>query len=406
MFFKLAWRNTFKNKKRTIIAGTAIGLGIAFMMFYDGMMEGMTDNMYSAATELFTGHAQIHNAKFRESYDAEYTVENYRDVVSRLESDPVVKDFTERTMTYGMITSSSNVNSVTVVGIVPETERNVSKIDDAITEGSFFEGKDKRPIVIGAKLAELLDVKLGDRIVVTCTDAHTGDLAQEMFRISGIYDIGDRTFNSMFAFIPIEKAQSMLGIGDNIHEIAIEFDNYSYALNDSIPFWNEFSQGQNKAISWTVIMSSLMSAMSMADLGLAVVGGILFVLIALLVWNTLFMSLYERIYEFGVLKALGTRPFNLAKLMMFEAISLGFVSMIIGIIIGILLFVLTNITGLNFGGTEFAGVTIREPVYPVMHLYQFIIYPLLVLLGTIIISIYPAVYTARLNASEALRRGF
>ena len=135
MFFKLAWRNTFKNKKRTIIAGTAIGLGIAFLMFYDGLIEGMTDNMYSAATELFTGHAQIHNAKFRESYDAKYTIENYHDVVSKLEKYPAVKDFTERTMSYGMITSSSNVNSVTVVGVVPETERKVSKIDDAIIEG-------------------------------------------------------------------------------------------------------------------------------------------------------------------------------------------------------------------------------------------------------------------------------
>ncbi len=406
MFFKLAWRNNLKNKKRTIIAGLAIGLGISFLIFYDGMMEGMTDNMYSAATELFTGHAQIHHKDFRESYDAEYTIENPDNVMERLSEDPEVKYYTPRVMTYGMITSSSNVNAVTLVGIDPDMERNVSKIDDAITEGSFFDGSKKRPIVIGVKLAELLDVELGDRIVVTATDAHTGDLAQELFRITGIYDIGDRTFNSMFAFVPMEKAQSMLGIGNNIHEIAIEFDSYAYALDDSLPFWQDYSNGNNKAISWTEIMNSLIAAMDMADIGLAVVGGILFILIALLVWNTLFMSLYERIYEFGVLKALGTRPFSLAKLMVFEAFSLGIVSCVLGIILGIALLGITGMTGLDFGGTEFLNVTIREPVYPTMHLYQFIVYPLLVLVGTIIISLYPAIYTARLNASDALRKGF
>ncbi|HDR90978.1 MAG TPA: hypothetical protein ENN75_01890, partial [candidate division Zixibacteria bacterium] len=153
MYLKLAWRNLLRNKRRTFIAGTAIGIGLAALIFYDGMMIGMENNMIGTATSSFMGEAQIHAEDFLETQDVELTIRNLDDVLSGLESEEIVEAFTLRAMAFSMLSSAGNVSAVQLFGVVPESEALLSKIDDAISEGEFFSGDSKRDIVIGSKLA-------------------------------------------------------------------------------------------------------------------------------------------------------------------------------------------------------------------------------------------------------------
>ena len=290
------------------------------------------------------------------------------------------------------------------VGIDPESEKFLSQIDEAVQEGSYFEGDNERDIVIGSELAELLEIELGDRIVVTVAQAETGDLSQEMFRISGIYHFNIKEMDVGFAFARLPKTQEMLGIGSSVHEIAIKFKDMTFALEKDSPFWERYSEFDNEALSWTEIFPALNLIFGMLGITMVILGAILFGIVAFGIINTLFMSLYERLFEFGVIRAVGTRPGGVRKIVLFEAGSLSVVSIFMGTVIGLALIFLFKKIGIDYRGIEFAGTTITEMLYPVFNIRQFIIYPLATFLFTVLVGLYPAIVASKMSMSDALRK--
>ena len=403
---KLAWRNIFRNKRRTLIAATAIGVGLTALIFIDAFMIGMEEIMIRTATASFLGDAQIHREGFRDEQEASMTIQALDAVTASLAEETIVQHFTQRVLVSGMITSPANVSAINLVGVHPPTEKFLSLIDDATTEGAYFKGENNRDIVIGAKLAEILEIELGDRVVVTVAQAGTGELSQEMFRISGIYHFADEEMNSGMAFVRIQKAQEMLAIGNEAHEIAIKFTSIAYSQDTTLPFWDTYSQHGNEALSWTDLMSQLTAVLEMTKYSKYIMGVILFGVVIFGIINTLFMSLYERMFEFGVLRAVGTRPFGMARVILFEAGALAIVSIVLGAILGFVLTAVLAHVGIDYTGIEMMGVTMQEFIYPVLKMQQFIIYPIWVFIFTIIAGLYPARYVAKMAPVDAMRRSF
>ena len=394
-----------RNKRRTFIAGTAIGIGLAAMIFTDAFMIGMEQYMVNSATSSFLGDGQIHRDDFRLTNDVDLTINDLDKVVKELKSDSLVDKFTERTLTFGMITSPANVSAVSLIGVNPATEKELSLIDDAVDKGTYFEGDNEQDLVIGYRLADLLDAGLGDRIVITAAQAHTGDLAQELFRISGIYNFGDKSIDKGMAFIRLKKSQDMLNLGSGVHEIAMKLNNKDVAQDKNAPFWKKYSTDGNEAVSWVVIMPELKAVFEMTNFLMLILGFILFGVVSLGIINTLFMSLHERMFEFGVMRAVGTSPFAMGRLIIFEACALAIISIIIGAIIGLAATSIVGIHGIDYSGIEYVGVTYREPIYPVLQLRQFVIYPIAVFIFTAIIGLYPARYASKILPAEAMRKG-
>lgn len=405
-FIKLAWRNLFRNKRRTLIAGLALGLGLAAMIFVDALTLGMVDSMVRLATSSFMGEAQVMHKEFRAAQTVEATVAGAPALLAALEGDRLVDKIAHRVLSLAMITSPANVSAVQLVGVSPEQERHLSKIDDAVTQGSFFSGPDERDIVVGTKLAEILEAGLGDRVVLTVAQAGSGDLSQELFRISGIYDIKDRAMNSGLAFVRIAPAQRMLGIGQGIHQVAVKFRDPRSAADKALLFWNQYSTNGNVALSWGELMPQLQSMIDLSGYATMFIGVILIGVVAFVILNTLFMSIFERMFEFGVLRALGTRPRGIAQLILFEAGALAVISIVIGCAIALALTAILSFTGLNYGDTEFYGMALRELIYPVVTVEQYVVFPVYILLFTVAIGIYPAIHAARIAPAQAMRKSF
>ena len=401
---KLAWRNIFRNKHRTFIAGTAIGVGLASLIFTDAVIQGMKRQMIVSATASYLGEGQIHRQGFRLTQEAELTIANAGEVRAELEKDGNVEAFAERAEGFGMITSPSEVSSVMFVGVDPEKERALSRVDDNIRQGDFFKGSDERDLVIGSDLADTLGAALGDRVVVTVSQAGTGDLSQDMFRISGIYRFGVKEMDGGFAFVRLPKAQQMLGIGDGIHEIALKFNSIGFAAQKDNPFWKKYSAGGNEAVSWTVLLPQLLGVLDMVWISLAFMAVLLFGVVAFGIINTLFMSLYERMFEFGVLRAVGTRPSGVRRLIVFEAGALALLSIVMGSALGLALTFVVSRTGIDYRGIEFAGTAFYDLLYPVLHVQQFVIYPLAVFLFTLLVGLYPARVAGKMKVADALRK--
>ena len=406
MLLKLAWRNVLRNKRRTFLAGIAIGIGLAALMFTDAMMIGMNRNMIASATDTFLGHGEIHRKGFRDSYEVEKTINGGADLVKKLEAEPDMKGVAPRVQSFGMITSPANVSSIIMYGVDPVKEKSVSRLANAVIKGAYLAPGEPNKVLIGSQLAKTLEVDIGDRVVITVAQAETGELSQEMFRVGGIFSFGSRDMDGQMAFVPLGSAQRMLAIGNRLHEIAFHFKDVRIANNANDPFWAKYSTNGNIAQNWMQLMPELKAVLEMSDFATAMMAAILFAVVALGILNTLFMSLYERMFEFGVLRAIGTRPVRMGLIILFEAGILGVISCTIGIALGLGLTYYFSIVGIDYTGIEYAGITFQKAIYTVFNLRQYVDFPIGLLLFTVAIGIYPAVYAARLTPAKAMRRSF
>jgi lipoprotein-releasing system permease protein len=249
-------------------------------------------------------------------------------------------------------------------------------------------------------------VSLGDRVVITVAQANTGSLAQELFHISGIYRFDIKEMDRGFAFVRLDKAQKMLAIDGGLHEIAIKFKSIAFATQDNNPFWARYSTHGNEAVSWTVLFPQLQTVSSMLWVSIVFMAVVLFGIVAFGIINTLFMSLYERMFEFGVIRAIGTRPGGVRRLVISEAAALAVLSIGMGAMLGFIVTFAVSRIGIDYRGIEFAGTTFYDLLYPELRPGQFLIYPAAVFLFTVLVGLYPAFWAARMRVAEALRKSF
>ena len=301
-----------------------------------------------------------------------------------------------------MISSSYNIAGGLVYGVDADREISVSKIKQAIIEGEYLSGS-PRQILLGMPMAELLEVSLGDRIVVTRSEVETGEIGQELFRLSGILEFGVPEIDEGLVFINLGVAQRVVGLDEGVHEIAVRFKNPKDAKNRNHAFYSEVNDDDIEALSWLDLSSAISSFIEIADYGTLIIGIVLFLLAALGLINSLFMSIYERIYEFGVAKAIGTTPRGIVGLVMLESFLIAFVSCAIGSILGYYVNSWFEANGIPMGTFEVEGVVLQG-VYTKVVIEQFVTLPFYVVLLVLVAAIYPAMFASRIVPATALQR--
>lgn len=401
---KIAFRNVLRHKRRTVLTSILIASGLAVLILYDGLVIGMSDTMVRNATETFLGHAQIHAPNFRDDQDIDQVIQKPLEVQKILADDPNVEAVSPRTLTLGMISSAGNVSSITIYGVEPESEGKVSRLQRAIVQGEYLTEAAETEILLGSRLAKTLEVELGDRVVLTAARAQDGKLAQELFRVSGIFEFGSHPLDQGLVFIPLKRAQDVLGLGVDVHEIAFRFRTLELANRDDLELWTRLANTGNEALNWKGLAPALRGVIDMVAYATWIVAGILFGVIIIGVINSLFMAIHERMFEFGVMKAVGTRPLRLVSLVLLEAAVLALISIMIGLVVGGSLTAYFSVHGFDFSGIEYTGTPLTDPIRTVPKLTQFIMFPLFVLILTLIAGLYPAIYAARIVPSQAMRK--
>lgn len=196
----------------------------------------------------------------------------------------------------------------------------------------------------------------------------------------------------------------MLKLEGRIHQIALRYSKLTQDGTPVNPLKKPDDSSKNELLLWTELMPSLYMISQMTDLSMAIMGTILFLIIALGITNTLLMGLYERMFEFGVIKSIGTTPWQAARIMFFEAVCLGFVSIIVGLILALFVTALFANYGIDYTGIEFSGVTFQEKIYPSYKWSRLVLYPFMSLGFTLLASLYPAFKLWKMLPVEALRK--
>jgi ABC-type lipoprotein release transport system permease subunit len=404
LLLKLAWRNVLRNKRRTLLSGMAVGITLASLMLIDGLYIGMIDSMIRTATDTFLGQGQIHAENFSDTLDVDKTINGSVEMIKSLEKEALLSAHSPRTVSFGMLSSPAGVNSVLLYGIDPDKEKDISMVDEAIMKGNYLSSEKEGQILVGSKVAENLEVEIGDRLVLTVAQAGTGELSQDMFRVSGIYQMGIREVDSGMAFINLEKSRELLSLSSETHEIVLKFKVLDNAGDRSLPLWSKYSKNGNEALGWRDLIPQLDSVIEMTKISTIITSTLVFCIVAVIIMHALFMSLYERMFEFGVLRAIGTRPMNMALIILFEAASLSIISILMGLALGFIVVSFFSYYGIDYQGIEFAGVTITEMIYTELSINQFTFYPLLIFIFSLVAAIYPALFAARMTPAKAMQR--
>lgn len=403
--WKLAVRNILRNKRRTLLTLLLISMTLGILIFTDGYMKAMSDVMVRSATRLYPGDAQIHNVDYLAERDGEKWISEVTEHIDRLERAELVDSYSPRVMDFAMVSSTANNLAVQLVGIDPQLEATVSKLESSLTAGRYLNADgDDTQIMIGQPLADLLEVELGDRLVVSVNNYESDSIEQRLFRVSGVFQLNSKFYDEALIFVPLAKAQDMMGVGSNVHEIAFNFVDESLSSDDTLSLWEELSGTQTVAEGWTKLMPDLATMIGLMDYSMLVVAAILFTVAILGVINAMFMSIYERTYEFGVVLAIGTRRSSLFILIMAEGLMLAMISLLIGSVIGAIAVEVTGAIGIDYGSMDVSGVALAEILRPEINVGQFTQLPFAVFVMTMLASIYPALHAARIVPAHALHK--
>ena len=401
--FRLAWRNLFRNTRRTILTCVLISSSLIVLILVDGIMLGTVDVMVGSLTHTLEGEAQINRKGFRENYDSELYLANPDEIETTLAASDLVAGHAPRVIVGAMIASSYNATGGLVYGVDAASELQVSKISEAIYAGEYLSGG-KREMLVGKRMADLLEIKLGDRIIVTAARADNNEISQELFRITGLFEFGPEEMDESLVFVNLAAAQTLLGMEGRLHQVAVRFVDPDDANKPGLPVLAALNKGETEALGWLELQPAIGAMIETTSLAIAIVGTVLFLLTSLGVINSMFMSIYERIYEFGVARAIGTRPRQIVLLVLAEALFLALLACALGLLLAWFAADYFQTNGVPMGRMEFSGVVMDGNVHTKVEAYQFLTFPVYVTLLTLVAAIYPAIFASRLVPSQALQR--
>ena len=397
----LAWRNLWRNYRRTLIMLLAITVGVWAMIFMTALLRGMVDNMVRTGISVLPGHVQIHAMAYRDDPSVTHSLSAPSKALLEVLNSAQVAAWTVRVKVPAMISSEQDNRGITLLGIDPGGEMALGFNNADVIEGRFLDGPDDRGIVIGKKLMERLETRLGKRVVVMSQDPEN-TIADRGFRVVGVYKADLESREESFVYTGRDVIQTMLGMGSNVSEIAILGHDYRTPESLTLSIRNVVPADQ-EVLSWLELDPYLSTMMRVMDGFVLVWMVVIFLALSFGLVNTLMMAIFERVREIGLMRALGMRPSAIVYQILMESLML----LALGLLAGNVLAISTIIwlkDGIDVSavseGMEMMGAA--SVMYPVMEWPDLVLANAVVIVLGIITSLLPAWRAAQYRPVEAL----
>jgi putative ABC transport system permease protein len=382
----------------------AIGLTLALMIWYDGLIAGFEQAIYGNAIQVLGGNIQVHAMGYQAKADQTplLPLENDQAVVEAALAQPQVLAVTRRINTTGMVTNREGAFGVAIVGVEPEKELPVSLVAKHVVAGRYLNSEDQDMIFIGKGLAEEMDVGVGDRVMLIGRAAHE-QMRQRTMTVVGIYDVGMPDIEKRSVYITLSEAQDLYGLSGQTTEVVISLHQIGQepavmrALTPVLPGY--------EMTSWQTNFPELQSAIATKGAAMNLFGVIMLLIAGIGIFNLLLMAVYERTREIGLMGALGLKPRQISTLFVLEGTLMGLMGVVCGVGLGLLINILYRRVGLDF--SQFTSVTqytalISGRIYPSLGLEKFPQRVLTALIVAVIASFYPAHEAAQNEPADAL----
>lgn len=402
MLLSLAWRNIWRNKRRSLIIIAAIAIGLLSGLFASAVMFGMGESLINSTIDRDLGHIQIHTKTFEDDKLLIDTIPEAKNILSEIKSQKNVTGSSARLIIEGMISSATSSGGVRITGIIPGDETQVTSIHNQIVEGHYFESDEANQILLGYKLAENLGIRERSRVVLSFQGLD-GNIIYGAFRVTGIFRTESTMFDRSTVFIQVDDILPLLESTPIYHELTIRVNSvqnvdtvYSKLKNS---YSNLFVQG------WKELAPELKLMDEMIGLQLNIFLGVILFALVFGITNTMLMSVLERVREFGVLMAIGMKRRRVFSMIIIETITLSLVGGIAGMILASISIAYFGVTGIDLSAFA-AGMSewgLGSILYPTLPVYFYISITIMILFTAVLSAVYPALKAIRLKPAAAIR---
>ncbi|MEM1174584.1 MAG: FtsX-like permease family protein [Pseudomonadota bacterium] len=399
----LAWRNLWRNQRRTSIMLGAIVVGVWAMIFMNALSQGMVTQMIEDGLSVIPGHVQARHPNYGDDPTVNSLLPDNDSAVSARLAELDAPAWTTRLTVPGVISSERESRGVTLIGVDPARDASLSFLADITIEGRLLDAVDDRGILIGRKLAETLDTELGKRVVIM-SQTPDNTIADRGFRVVGVFDAKVELWEETWAITGKQTLQGLLGVPDRVTEAILSGADYR-DVSDLAEQMQTAVSTDARVQTWLELDNYLATMLGVMDGFVLIWVVVIFLALSFGLVNTLVMAVFERVREIGLMLSLGMRPSSILGQIMLESMML----LLIGLVIGNLVAWLT-IRPLESGidlsmvaeGMEMMGVA--SVIYPDLRQEDVILANVVVLVLGFLASLSPAWRASRYDPVEALRK--
>ncbi len=400
----LGWRNIWRNRRRTMISMSAIGVGLLLVVFYSGLVGGMLGNATSELDAGGMGHVEVFAKGYRPKREVGTSMpalESFRDKVKL----PPGAELGSRVVARGLATSARGSEGIQLFGVDWETEQQLSAHLRHVTAGELPKASDAKGVLVGEELASRLNLKPGAKLRLMVQRAD-GEMGADLFRVRGVFHSIAPSIGQRQVFVTEGAARELLGVGEVSHQLVIQLPDPAQA--DAVAASLKAALGdQYEVLTWGELLPVLKKMETLTQNIVFYMALFVYLLVGLGVLNTMLMSVLERTREFGVLLALGTRPSSVVRIVLSESFWIATLSVVVGAIGGALLTWQFSKNGLQLAGGEsmqLSGATVSTLIKTKFNPMDIVKAASFVYAMALVVGLYPATRITRLMPADALRR--
>lgn len=405
--FKLAWRNIWRNKRRTLITIASILFAVFFAVFMQSIQRGAWGKIMDNVVNFYFGYAQIHTKGYWEEQSINKSFK-LTDEMNRIADDsPDIEALVPRLESYALAAHESNTTGVLVIGTMPEREAKMTKLNERVIEGTYFK-EGESAVMVAAGVAENLEIKVGDTLVVVSQGYH-GVNAAGKYPVKGIVKFGSPELNKQMIYLPLKTAQEFYGAPALHTSLALQISDKE-KLPEILDYLKmNLDTSAYEVMGWEELMPEMVQAREVDTAGNKIILFILYVIITFGIFGTILMMTKEREYEFGVLLSIGMKRGAMGLMIWLEIVLLGFLGALAGMISAFPFVYYFYTHPVDFGkisedmkaAYEKFGF---EPIFPAALDYSIFGWQaILILVITSILAIYPMLKIRKLKPVEAMR---
>lgn len=402
MIFRIAFRNIFRQKRRTVLTVLTMFGGYTLASIGIAWSDGTYSNIIDMFTRNQFGHIQLHKEGYLDRPSLYKVIPSFEEIGGIAQSINGVQTWTPRIYASGLASVGEKSAGIKIIGIDPERESSATRFEDKIVRGAYFSGPHAKEAIIGAGLAKILGAEVADEVVIV-SQAADGSIANDMYKITGISESGSETEDRTALYLTLLQAQELLVLEDSVHEIVVIADKLKGVRKLAGIIENNLPDESLSASPWQVFAKSFYDAMKADQQGGWITIAVIILVVAVGVLNTVLMSVLERRREYGALKALGTRPGQIFRLVIYEVNIMASASILIGACAALIANYALSIHGLSlpepfhYGGMEFAKM------YAEINMRSMIIPAVVVAASASLVAVFPAVRASRTPPARAMR---
>jgi ABC-type lipoprotein release transport system permease subunit len=330
---RMAWRNVWRNWRRTVIAGIAIALGLTFILVYDGFLGGMNESLYGNTVKLQGGNVQIHAPGFREKANRMplLPLSDPGVLVEAASAQPEVVVAAQRIRTGGMVSNREGTMSVVITGIEPEREVPVSMLAENIIRGRYLQGNDEDVILIGEELAEQLELDVDDRVTLVGRATHE-QMRRRTMTVIGIFDLGLGELEKSMVYVSLFEAQTLFDLRDQATEVSVYLEQVGQEppvverLQAALPGY--------EVDAWDTLDPTTKEMMELEAQVMTMFGLVILMIAGIGILNLMLMAVFERTREIGLLAAMGLKRRETMALFLLEGVLIGMLGALAGSLLG------------------------------------------------------------------------